>query len=231
MPAFHPTRKEVATTLHNLTRGTKIQAHGDPREHPFHCHHEKTVVIDGELAFVGGIDLTDAAGDRYDSSEHHARRHLGWHDVGTRLEGPAVADVAAHFRIRWLELTGEELPVTPPPPPAGDSTVQVVRTIAEGMYEHFPKGEFRIFESYLRAVSGARELIYLENQFLWSPELVSIIADKLRHPPPRISGSSSCCPPGPTTGPRTPRGSSVCSSRPTAATAACSARPSAPCHR
>jgi phosphatidylserine/phosphatidylglycerophosphate/cardiolipin synthase-like enzyme len=183
VPAFHPTRKEVAAALENLTRGTKIQAHGDPREHPFHCHHEKTVVIDGELAFVGGIDLTDDAGDRYDYSGHHARRQLGWHDVTTRLEGPAVADVAAHFRVRWQELTGEELPVTPPPQPAGDSTVQVARTVSEGMYKHFPKGEFRIFESYMRAIHGARELIYLENQFLWSPELVAIIADKLRNPP------------------------------------------------
>ncbi len=183
IPAFHPTRKEVTAGLENLTRGTKIQAHGDPREHPFHCHHEKTVVIDGELAFVSGIDLTDDGGDRYDSSEHHARRHLGWHDAATRLEGPAVADVAAHFRVRWQELTGEELPVTPPPEPAGESTVQVVRTVAEGMYAHFPKGDFRVVESYLRAVSGARELIYLENQFLWSPELVRVIADKLRHPP------------------------------------------------
>ena len=183
VPAFHPTRKEVAAALDNLRRGTRIQAHGDPREHPFHCHHEKTVVIDGELAFVGGIDLTDDGGDRYDSSAHQARRQLGWHDVATRLEGPAVADVASHFRVRWQELTGEQLPVTPPPGRAGDSTVQVVRTVAEGMYEHFPKGEFRIFESYLRAIRGARELIYLENQFLWSPELVDVIADKLRHPP------------------------------------------------
>ena len=62
VPAFHPTRKEVAATLENLRRGTRIQAHGDPREHPFHCHHEKTVVIDGELAFVGGIDMTNDAG-------------------------------------------------------------------------------------------------------------------------------------------------------------------------
>ncbi len=183
VPAFHPTRKEVAAALENLTRDTKIQAHGDPREHPFHCHHEKTVVIDGELAFVSGIDLTDDAGDRYDHSAHCARRQLGWHDVGTRLEGPAVADVASHFRVRWEELTGQELPVTPPPPPAGNSTVQVVRTVAEGMYKHFPKGEFRIFESYMRAIHGARELIYLENQFLWSPELVAVIADKLRNPP------------------------------------------------
>ena len=183
VPAFHPTRKEVAATLENLRRGTRIQAHGDPREHPFHCHHEKTVVIDGELAFVGGIDMTDDAGDRFDTQLHTARRELGWHDVATRLQGPAVADVAEHFRTRWRELTGEDLPATPPPAPAGESTVQVVRTIAEDMYDAFPKGVFRIFESYLRAMRSARELIYLENQFLWSPELVDVLADKLRNPP------------------------------------------------
>jgi hypothetical protein len=32
-------------------------------------------------------------------------------------------------------------------------------------------------------VRSAQELIYLENQFLWSPELVSVIAAKLRDPP------------------------------------------------
>jgi phosphatidylserine/phosphatidylglycerophosphate/cardiolipin synthase-like enzyme len=125
--AFHPTRGEVAQTIRNLTRRTRIRAHGDPREHPLHCHHEKTIVIDGELAFVGGIDLTDAAGDRYDSQEHHARRRLGWHDVATRLRGPAVGDVAAHFALRWLELTGERLPESQLPQAAGSSTVQVVR--------------------------------------------------------------------------------------------------------
>jgi phosphatidylserine/phosphatidylglycerophosphate/cardiolipin synthase-like enzyme len=183
LPAFHPTRSEVSRTLENLTRMTRIQARGDPREHPLHCHHEKTIVIDGELAFVGGIDLTDSAGDRYDTQRHEARRRIGWHDVATRLRGPAVADVGEHFRVRWCELTGEELPQAAPPPPAGDTTVQVLRTVQEDMYDSIPTGEFRIFESYLRAFRSARELIYIENQFLWSPELVSVIADKLRDPP------------------------------------------------
>ena len=183
IPAFHPTRSEVSQTLENLTRMTRIEAHGDPREHPFHCHHEKTVVIDGELAFVGGIDLTDSAGDRYDTQQHRARRRIGWHDVATRLRGPAVADVGEHFRVRWRELTGEQLPELTPPPAAGDTTVQVLRTVEEDMYDSFPRGEFRIFESYMRAFASARELIYIENQFLWSPELVSVIAGKLRNPP------------------------------------------------
>jgi phosphatidylserine/phosphatidylglycerophosphate/cardiolipin synthase-like enzyme len=51
------------------------------------------------------------------------------------------------------------------------------------MYEAVPHGDFRIFESYRRALSSAQELVYLENQFLWAPEIVSILADKLRHPP------------------------------------------------
>jgi phosphatidylserine/phosphatidylglycerophosphate/cardiolipin synthase-like enzyme len=183
LPAFHPSRSEVAKGLENLVRNTRIQARGDPREHPFHCHHEKTIVIDGEVAFVGGIDLTDNDGDRYDVSAHTARRRLGWHDVATRLRGPAVADVNDHFRLRWHELTGEELPATPPPPAAGDTTVQVLRTVAEDMYDALPHGDFRILEAYARALRAARELIYIENQFLWSPELVGIIADKLRNPP------------------------------------------------
>ncbi|MHB1836981.1 MAG: phospholipase D-like domain-containing protein, partial [Solirubrobacteraceae bacterium] len=183
MPVFHPTRGEVAQALRDLTRQTRIQAHGDPREHPFHCHHEKTIVIDGRLAFVGGIDLTDTAGDRWDLHDHRARRRLGWHDVATRLQGPAVADVGDHFRMRWRELTGEQLPASPAPEPAGDSTVQVVRTVPEGTYQAVPRGDFRILESYVRVLRGARELIYIENQFLWAPEVVSIIADKLRNPP------------------------------------------------
>ena len=96
VPAFRPTRKEVRGGIDELTRGTRIRCEPDPREHPFHCHHEKTVVVDGEVAFVGGIDMTDYAGDRYDTSDHLARRRLGWHDVGTRVRGPAVTDVHDH---------------------------------------------------------------------------------------------------------------------------------------
>ena len=35
----------------------------------------------------------------------------------------------------------------------------------------------------MRALRGAQRLVYLENQFLWSPEIVAVLADKLRDPP------------------------------------------------
>jgi phosphatidylserine/phosphatidylglycerophosphate/cardiolipin synthase-like enzyme len=183
VPAFRPTRSQVREDVDMLTRRTRIRCKADPREHPFHCHHEKTVVVDGEVAFVGGIDITDYGGDRFDTSDHPARRKLGWHDVGSRLRGPVVLDVHDHFALRWREVTGEHLERPASPAADGQHTVQIVRTVSEVMYDALPNGDFRILESYTRALRQARRYIYLENQFLWSPEIVRILADKLRHPP------------------------------------------------
>ena len=58
-----------------------------------------------------------------------------------------------------------------------------MRTIPEKIYDAVPRGEFRILESYVRALRSARKLVYLESQFLWSPELVAILSEKLRRPP------------------------------------------------
>jgi phosphatidylserine/phosphatidylglycerophosphate/cardiolipin synthase-like enzyme len=181
--AFSPTRADVRRAREDLLHGTRIHCALDAKERPMHCHHEKLVIVDGEVAFVGGIDLTSLAGDRFDSAPHEVRGGIGWHDVGTRLHGPAVADVDAHFVARWAEVTGEPLAGCPAPPAAGSTTVQVVRTVPEKVYDFLPRGQFRILEAYLRALRSARSLIYLENQFLWSPEIVQVLVDKLRHPP------------------------------------------------
>lgn len=183
LPLFHPARKEAGSVRDALTRGTRVRVALDARERPFHCHHEKLVLVDGETAFVGGIDLTSFAGDRLDTSGHPARGAVGWHDAATRVAGPAVVDVADHFRLRWHEVTGEELPPVPEPEAAGAVELQVVRTVPEKIYAGLRSGEFTILESYLRALRSARELIYLENQFLWSPEIVAVLEDKLRNPP------------------------------------------------
>jgi phosphatidylserine/phosphatidylglycerophosphate/cardiolipin synthase-like enzyme len=183
LPLFHPDRDEVRAIGQALAAGTRVQVALDARERPLHCHHEKLVIIDGELAFVGGIDLTSYAGDRLDTNEHPARGSLGWHDATSRISGPAAADVADHFRLRWREVTGEELPAVPAPAPVGDVELQVVRTVPEKIYGPLARGEFTILESYLRALRAAEKLIYLENQFLWSPEIVAVLAEKLRRPP------------------------------------------------
>jgi phosphatidylserine/phosphatidylglycerophosphate/cardiolipin synthase-like enzyme len=183
LPVFTPDRGDVKRVRDELVRGTRVQCALDPRERPMHCHHEKLVIVDEEVAFVGGIDLTSLGGDRFDSSEHPARGRLGWHDAATRLRGPAVADVAEHFACRWREVHGDDVDARAPLQQAGTSTVQVVRTVPERVYDFQPRGEFRILESYLRALRAARSLVYLESQFLWSAQIVRILAEKLRRPP------------------------------------------------
>jgi phosphatidylserine/phosphatidylglycerophosphate/cardiolipin synthase-like enzyme len=183
VPLFTPTRAAVRRVRDELIRGTRVQCALDTHERPMHCHHEKIAIIDGEVAFVGGIDLTALGGDRFDSREHPMRGRIGWHDVTTQMRGPAVADVAAHFTARWSEVTGEMLEAPPPPATAGSHKLQIVRTVPENVYGFLPHGDFRIVESYTRALRSARTLVYLESQFLWSPELVEILAEKLRHPP------------------------------------------------
>jgi phosphatidylserine/phosphatidylglycerophosphate/cardiolipin synthase-like enzyme len=183
VPIFHPDRDDVREALTRLAGGTLIRAAADSRERPMHCHHEKLVVVDDRIAFVGGIDLTTLAGDRFDHSDHPARGSVGWHDATARLTGPAVADVAAHFALRWRTITGETLSPPEPPPETGATEVQVVRTVPERVYPDLGRGEFTILESYLAALRGARHFIYLESQFLWSPEIVTVLTDKLRRPP------------------------------------------------
>ncbi len=183
LPVFHPSRRAARKVRDELRRAGPIACVLDKHERPLHCHHEKTIVIDGRVAFVGGIDLTSMAGDRRDSQRHPPRADVGWHDVAAVVEGPAVADVAAHFALRWRGVTGDHLPASPPPPAAGSSTVQLVRTVPERTYPGLDRGSFGILETYARAIRSARELIYLESQYLWSPEIARLLAEKLRHPP------------------------------------------------
>src|ERR1700716_2305614 len=161
VPVMQPWRGDVRKVRDELTAGNHIQCALDARERPMHCHHEKTIVIDDRIAFVGGIDLTTFNGDRWDTQDHPPRGAVGWHDVAARISGPAVQDVAENFAMRWKAITGDALPPVVTPPSAGDIEVQVVRTVPNGTYPRLPRGDFRILESYLRALRAAQRFIYL----------------------------------------------------------------------
>jgi phosphatidylserine/phosphatidylglycerophosphate/cardiolipin synthase-like enzyme len=183
LPLFKPSRSDVRAMRETMVKGTKIRMELDANERPMHCHHEKLAVIDGRVAYVNGIDLTSLAGDRLDSSEHPARGAIGWHDAGSRIEGPLVRDVADHLTMRWREVTGVTIKLACDDATRGDVRAQFVRTVPNDVYEALPRGDFRILEAYVRALRSAQRLIYLESQFLWSPEIVAILKAKLNDPP------------------------------------------------
>ena len=91
LPVFTPSRRLVRGVRDEFRAAGVVQCALDSRERPLHCHHEKSIVIDDRVAFVGGIDMTSLAGDRRDSSRHPARAALGWHDATTRI------------RVRWWQ--------------------------------------------------------------------------------------------------------------------------------
>ena len=132
-----------------------------------------------------------------------------WHDVHCAVTGPAVHDVETTFRERWDDSTpltsnpgrfassrlqGEDLDPRPlpeqaPPPPVvegGHEAVQVLRTypklLAKG-FDFAPEGERSVALGNDKAARGARRLIYLEDQYLWSEEVGRHFAEALRRAP------------------------------------------------
>ena len=86
--------------------------------HPVNaCHHEKIVIIDDQVAFVGGMDL---ARKRWDTPEHNAddparvdpfsNPYDPVHDVQMVVEGPVAEHLGRLARERWRRATGKKAP-------------------------------------------------------------------------------------------------------------------------
>lgn len=183
VPLIRPTRRDAAQAARALGAAAGVRCVLDTREYPLDCHHEKILLVDDEVAFVGGLDLTDLVSDRWDTREHPARAGVGWHDAAVRVTGPVVADLANHFAQRWGEVAGETLPHVAAPAPTGEVAARVVRTIPERIYAFAPAGEFGVLAAHLDALRSAQRLVHLENQFLWAVEVVDVLVEKLRNPP------------------------------------------------
>jgi phosphatidylserine/phosphatidylglycerophosphate/cardiolipin synthase-like enzyme/uncharacterized membrane protein YdjX (TVP38/TMEM64 family) len=107
---------------------------------PGASHHQKIVVVDDAVAFVGGLDLTI---NRWDTREHrphdeHRRLPRGdtytpFHDVQIMVDGAAARTLAAIARARWQRATGETLPEVTPRPDSVDIWPSEVPSDIEGV--------------------------------------------------------------------------------------------------
>jgi phosphatidylserine/phosphatidylglycerophosphate/cardiolipin synthase-like enzyme len=69
------------------------------------------------------------------------------------------------------------------PEAAGSVTAAFARTVPERIYTTLPRGEFSALQAHLHVLASAQRLVSIENQFLWSAEIVRVLAAKLRDPP------------------------------------------------
>jgi len=84
--------------------------------------HRKLLVVDGRVAFTGGVGIAD-------NWRGKARNPDEWRDTHYRIEGPAVSGFQAAFAENWLETTGETLQggkFYPPLEPAGALDAQLI---------------------------------------------------------------------------------------------------------
>jgi phospholipase D1/2 len=200
-PLFYSLDREPLPQLQfGVARTQRLDLVLDANHPPAACHHEKFVVIDGRLAFCGGIDLS--AG-RWDRPEHRpsepCRGQIGrtprapFHDCMLMVEGEPARARDELRRARWQRVTGEALP---PPgeddrsscwpdgvePWFGSVRIGVART-RPGWRE---QTEAREIEGlYLSAISAARHCIYIENQYLTVLPVADALAARLgeRHGP------------------------------------------------
>jgi len=125
-----------------------------------------------------------------------------WHDVQLAVRGPAVGDVETVFRERWddpapltrnpvnriseaVRHTDREagrLPErTADPEPVGTKNVQLLRTYPRRRhgYPFAPEGERSIARAYDKVIRRAHSLIYVEDQYFWSADIVRCFAEAL----------------------------------------------------
>lgn len=158
-------------------------------------HHQKVVVIDDKVAFVGGLDLTMGRWDTPDHRPDDPRRiELGseparpYHDVQVAVSGDAARVLGDLARERWRCATGKRLRV-PTPAHGGDpwpeyltpDMVDIDVAIARTVPEYDGNEEVRESERlYLDAIAAAEHNIYIENQYFTSAVIAEALAARLK---------------------------------------------------
>ena len=89
-------------------------------------------------------------------------------------------------RLRHIDISPDPLPEPPPvPDPAGSCAVQVLRTYPaiRPRTPYAPHGERTVARGFVKALQRARRLVYLQDQYLWSPHIARVLAAALRAEP------------------------------------------------
>ena len=139
----------------------------DPLNFPFigdfmSRDHRKIVIIDGQMAYTGGMNVADyyveglpAFGD--------------WRDMHMRIEGPAVDELQRIFINMWEKATGERLVGESLYFPVKNDSLHVEGTVdgvTIGIVDRVPRKTPKLMrEAYAHAILSAEEKIELINPY------------------------------------------------------------------
>jgi len=140
-----------------------------------HRDHRKILIVDGEVAIMGGINISKV----YSSSPLKRKRNrkgpIHWRDTDIQIEGPAVAEFQKLFLDTWLKQKGPKLSErNHHPGAAGEKGSALVRVIGStpGESNRIP------FIVYVSAISFAEHSIHMTNSyFIPDDQIVKALGD------------------------------------------------------
>ena len=120
--------------------------------------HRKSLVIDGDIAFVGGIGIAD-------QWARDSEKEKKWRDTNVEIRGPAAVNVEASFNENWIETGGVVDPDLLPhdDEPAGPASSIVVWSSPEG-------GANSLKLLYLLSLAAARRTLDIQSPYLITDE-------------------------------------------------------------
>lgn len=154
------------------------------------CHHQKFVVIDGKIAFVGGMDV---CARRWDVRSHSAcgdPEYHPLHDVQGYAAGPIVRPLVRLFSQQWLRAGGGKL-IFPVLDSMEDISIQskfavnkapvaISRTQPRTLFP--PQSPVREIRSmYAKAILSAEKFIYIENQYFSARVVFEALVRRMRN--------------------------------------------------
>lgn len=122
-----------------------------------HRDHRKILVVDDEVAFVGGLNIGNDYAARSDGGN-------GWHDMHCRVRGPVVHDLARLFRRVWLRQGGANYPAPTSAAAAPGSArppLPLIRMLEGG--PRMRRADIRA--AYLRALAVAASSVQIKNAY------------------------------------------------------------------
>jgi cardiolipin synthase len=93
--------------------------------------HRKLLIVDGRVAFTGGINISGVYDTRaHSANERWQAEHMPWRDTHVRVHGPVVAQLQRLFIAHWQSQMGERPVLAHYFPPLGRAGDQRAATAA-----------------------------------------------------------------------------------------------------
>lgn len=153
-PEFFNAMREAGISLLEFNPVNPIKRFGRWRLN--NRDHRKILIVDGKVAFTGGINISKEYSSASLSSSPTRSREPGWRDTHIQVRGPAVATLQALFIETWQRQGGDALLERNYFPSLKEEGSEVLRILST-----HPDGDYTVFKAYALAMQQARRTIHL----------------------------------------------------------------------